>query len=192
MINNIIARVNGNLNPSTCETLSGLVGSMPVGGTILDLNCGEGRSTVVMGLALEQAAKEGTIVAIDSHVTDPFSDTPFQDGTVMRFLLNLRKFGVMQRVVSVVAPVYNLSFVNKRSANLVVIQSPLTSRSAWNEDALDQSMKIAKFALRKGGNIAICCPAEVHKTAFQAFAKRHFSNLEPCIASETLLVYTIG
>lgn len=192
MISNVIARVNGNLKPETCEVLAKLAGSVPSGGTILDLNCGEGRSTICMALALRQVSKEATILAIDSHITDPISETPYQDGTVMRFLLNLRKFEVMQQVVPVVAPAYNLGFINKRSANLVIIQSPATSRSAWNEDALEQSMAIAKYALRKGGIIAACCPADVHWTAFLSFTKRHFTNAECCTAGPKIKIYEVG
>jgi hypothetical protein len=189
MITTILSQVDGHLAGTACRILWELATELPLGAMILDLNCGEGRSTVTLALAVKKAANEATILAADSHITDPWSATSMQDGNMMRFLLNLQRFQVAQCVVPIVAPIYKLGFINKRSANLIVIQSPTTVRSLYNEDAMSYCVSVAKKAVRKGGLIVVCCPGEMHHQAFQSFVTREFPKEEPVKACADFAVF---
>ena len=86
MLDRILSTIDGNLSKDACKALISLALQVPEDGTILDLNCGAGRSTVLMALANEQAQRNVTVVSMDSHITNPLSATPYQEGNIMRYL----------------------------------------------------------------------------------------------------------
>lgn len=175
MLGTIIGNIAGTLTSTVCEQLYQAALKVPNKGAILDLNCGLGRSTVVLAKALSQQ-REGLVIAVDGHITQPRSQTPYQDGTTMKFLINLRKFQVTHRVVPLVCPVgIAANIVGKRCANLVVVQSPQTSEGQYSEDAMHEALGIAKSALRKGGQIAVCCPNPLFADAVTNLVDMHFA-----------------
>ena len=149
-------RVGGNLSQQGCEILAQAVLTVPEDGVILDLNCGEGRATLSMALSLDNVGRGGvSILAIDTHVIDPKSSTPHEDGTILKFLQNLRSYRALHRVVPMVMPVSKVTKVlNRKCANMVVVQAPVCDLTI-----VSQSVEIAQFALRAKGSIAVCLPS---------------------------------
>ena len=147
MIDDVRRNVPGALSDDACRILYNLIEhDLPKDGVILDLNCGEGRSTIVAARALNMTDKpEAQILALDTHITDPRSGTPHEDGTLMPFLRYLRMFKVMARVFPLVAPPSAVSrLLNKKCANIVLVQNPSSAVIAE-----------AQFAIRKGGHIVV-------------------------------------
>lgn len=156
--------------------LEQLASRVPNNGAILDLNCGEGRSTIVLAQALEAKGKEALVMAVDTHIRNPFSETPYQEGSTMNFLINSRKFRLAHRIVPLVCPADMAGrVIGKRCANLIVVQSPGNIHSPYSEDALSQSLTVAKEAARKNGIIAVICPNPAYTQQFDGLLARHFS-----------------
>jgi SAM-dependent methyltransferase len=177
MLNTILANVNGSLTIQVCEVLAKHASKVPSSGAVLDLNCGEGRSTFVLAAALEARGKDTTVIAVDTHIRNPFSETPFQEGSVLRFLTAAQRLRLAHRIVPIVAPVDMAGrVVGKRCANLVVVQSPESVFTKFSEDALSASLEIAKEAVRKQGVIIVCCPNVTYQGDFAAVVNRHFSD----------------
>lgn len=154
-------RVSGNISQSVCEILAQLTENVPDNGVILDLNCGKGRSTLSMSMALsERGNQDISILAVDSHVTNPLA--PLQDGTILKFLDNLVVYNSMRRVVPMIMPAPKvLEVLNRKCANLVVVQSHGSDMTTLN-----QYIDVAKFALRAKGTIAVCLPTPVDSLNF--------------------------
>jgi tRNA1(Val) A37 N6-methylase TrmN6 len=169
MLDTILSSIDGNLSKDTCKGLVALAKRVPDEGTILDINCGEGRSTVLLAVANEQAQ----VISMDSHITNPLSATPYQEGNIMRYLVSMQRFKVSHRVIPVIISSTGIvSYVNKRSANLVVVQSPATTQKKFSEDGLELGIEAAKKAIRKGGTIAVCCPGEAYRESFERLVGR--------------------
>ena len=172
----ILNWISGSLAPEDCQTLSRMAADVPANGSILDLNCGNGLSTVFMALALRTNV---IITAIDSHITNPLSDNPYKEGSLMAFLGALRRFKVAGRVIPIVAPTHVVDRVlNKRSANLIVVQSPAVITPALNEDVMVHSIELAKYAIRRGGIIVVCCPNPVYRPVFDRMIDQQFRGME--------------
>jgi hypothetical protein len=181
----ILNWISGSLAPEDCQTLSELAADIPANGSILDLNCGRGRSTIFMALALRTNV---TITAIDSHITNPLSDSPYQEGSLLAFLGILRRCKVACRVIPIVAPVHMVDkVVNKRSHNLVVVQSPATITPSLNEDVMVRSIELAKYAIRRGGVVVVCCPNPVYRPVFDRMIDQQFRGMEQVCASAGLV-----
>lgn len=171
VFNAILGNVPGNLSADACSVLWSCAQSVPPGGAILDLNCGAGRSTVIMAKALNEVSQ---VIALDGHIRNIYSETPYQEGTALRFLTSLHRFQVIDKVIPVIAdPQWATKILNKRCANLVVIQSPET-RQVYNEDALKASIYIGQAALRKDGKIIVCCPSEPYLGQFETLLSQCF------------------
>jgi hypothetical protein len=106
----------------------------------------------------------------------------------MAFLGAIRRFKVAHRVIPIVAPVHMVDKVtNKRSANLVVVQSPATLTPSLNEDVLVHSIELAKYAIRRGGIIVVCCPNPIYRPAFDRMIDQQFRGMEKLgTSSETV------
>jgi hypothetical protein len=175
MLNVILANVGGSISKPVCEVLEKLVSKVPSNGAVLDINCGEGRSTLVLAAALEARGKDAPVMAVDTHITNPFSDTPYQEGTVLKFLVNARRFHLAHKVVPLICAVDVAGRVlGKRAANLVVIQSPMTVHSVFSADAVTQAIGIGKAALRSNGAIAVVCPNPACRDEFNTIASSQF------------------
>lgn len=175
MLVTILAHVNGSVSRQVCEALAKLASKVPSGGAILDLNCGEGRSTIVLAHTLEERGKDVVVMAVDTHVVNPFSETPYQEGTAMKFLANARRFRLAHRIVPIVCTADVAGkVVGKRCANLIVVQSPATVQSVYHADALAQALEIARYAIRRYGTIAVICPNPAYQVEFDALVARHF------------------
>lgn len=175
MIDNILRHVPGTLSAASCQILYKLVKSVPKDGLILDLSPGEGRSTVVMGAALEFYEKEdAAVVAVDSHITNPASDRPFEEGTLMRMLTHLRTFRVLKRVIPLVKGPQAVSLLlNKRAVALAVVQVP-TAHVDFRQ-ALETGIGEAQFAIRKGGKIVVVCSNDVNRDVFVKVTDKLFA-----------------
>lgn len=182
----ILTWTTGSLSLKDSQWLNQLAADVPAGGTVLDLNCGAGRSTVCMATALRKSV---TITAIDSHVTNPLSTSPYLEGSLLAFLETIRRFKVTDRVIPVVSPVHLVErVINKRSANLIVVQSPVTITPSLNEDAMCHSIELAKYAIRRGGIIIVCCPNPVYRPQFDRMVEHQFRGLaRVCIQREALV-----
>lgn len=151
MIADVVRNVPGTLSSDACRILYNLIDeTLPKDGVILDLNCGCGRSTIIAAKALGMADKpEAQILALDTHVTDPTSSTPHEDGTLIPFLRYLRMFKAMSRVYPLLAPASAVSkLLNKKCANIVTIQY-------MGGNGVTQLIREAQFAIRKGGRIIL-------------------------------------
>lgn len=150
-------RVSGAIPQDVCEQLAQQACIVPKDGVILDIECGEGRSTLSMALALDSTERDGIkIIAVDTHVTNPRSTAPYEDGTIMRFLKHLQTYGVMHRVVPVLMPSSSvIQVLSKRCANMVVVQAP---ENHSDLSAIGQNLETAKDAVRRGGKIVVCRP----------------------------------
>jgi len=181
MINSyFLNQVSGKISQHVCEKLAELAVNVPPNGVILDLNCGEGRSTISMSMALTEAHNyDVSIMAVDTHITNPLSSSPHEDGTLMKFLRNLRSNICLHRVVPMVMPSTKvLEVLNRKCANLVVVQT----RSA-DTTTLSQHIEVAKFALRAKGTIAVCLDSPVGSLDFPA------TTFRMTYQSSELLVY---
>jgi len=150
-------RVGGAIPQDVCEILAQQACTVPKDGVILDLECGEGRSTLSMALALDSTERDGIkIIAVDTHITNPRSTSPYEDGTIMRFLRHLQSYGVMHRVVPVLMPSCSvIQVLSKRCANMVVVQAP---ENHADLSAIGQGIETAKDAVRRGGRLVVCRP----------------------------------
>jgi hypothetical protein len=157
-LDSIKRMVSGKLSTDTCKLLTDLVADLPDAGVALDLYCGEGLSTVVLAHSMDYYGKsQATVIAVDTHVTNPISDTPHEDGSVMKHLKNLRSQRVLHRVTPIVASVSLVARLpNKRSVNLVVVQVP--ANSATMMDSLLPEVQLGQEVIRNGGKIVVCCP----------------------------------
>jgi SAM-dependent methyltransferase len=175
MLGAILTHVNGSISRQVCEVLEKCASKVPSSGAILDLNCGEGRSTIVLAQAVETKGRDVTVVAVDTHIRNPFSETPYQEGTTMNFLANIRKFRLAHRIVPIICSTDMVGrVVGKKCANLVVVQSPATAHSVYSQDALSQAIEVAKEAVRKNGFIAVLCPNSAYQTEFDSLISGHF------------------
>ena len=157
-LDSICRMVSGKLSTNTCQLLSDLVAELPDAGVVLDLYCSEGLSTVILAASMDYYGKsQATVIAVDTHVTNPISDTPHEDGTIMKHLKNLRNFRVLHRVTPIVTPVsFITKLLNKRSVNLVVVQVPVNSAAMM--DSLLPEVQLGQEVIRNGGKIVVCCP----------------------------------
>lgn len=172
----VLSRISGTLSMDVCNVLAQHAVSVPADGMILDLNCGEGRSTVAMALALQRMSRTATVLAVDTHIRHILSENPYKEGTILELLEALRYFQVGEHVVPIVASTDKLrSFINKRSANMIVVQSPSTLTTAFNEDALAQSLEIAQYAIRRGGMVFVACPNPVYRNQLDMLMNRVMS-----------------
>lgn len=148
-------RVGGTLSLRSCEVIASVASSVPDDGVILDLNCGEGRSTLSMALALDSVGADSvSILAVDTHIINPLSQTPHEDGTVLKLLKNLRVYQALHRVVPMVMPISGVTKVlYKKCANAVVFQAPIADLTV-----VTQGLETAAFALRAKGSIVVCLP----------------------------------
>lgn len=188
----ILNAAQGSLSEVACQTLYSLAQQVPEDGVIFDLYSGEGRSTIAMALGLEQAGSmlAGVrIVSMDTHVINPTSTTPYADGTILKFLDTLRRFRVIHRVSAMVGTENMLTVFNKRSANLVVLQSP--SCQVAVEDVLETSIQHAQGIIRKNGHIVTVRPPGVSDTQFVRFVSARFGDGFSKVASKdpALLIY---
>lgn len=179
MNSEVMNYTQGTLSLGDCELLAQLASDVPSNGTILDLNCGNGRSTITMALALRENKRgTATIIAVDSHITNPLSINPYKEGSIMTLLESLRHFQVSSWVIPVISPVHTLSrLVDKRSANMVVIQSPATMMASFSEDVMIASMELSKDAIRRGGSILVCCPNPVYRPQFDRLLTQQFNGM---------------
>jgi hypothetical protein len=108
-----------------------------------------------MALALE-GQSDAKIIAVDTHITDLRSASPYEDGTIMKFLRHLQHYKAMSRVVPMLMPTGSvLQVLSKRCANLVVVQAPVYHGDL---SAIGQGVSVAMDAVRRGGKIAVCRP----------------------------------
>ncbi len=170
----IFRMVSGRLSISTCHLLSDLVEELPDAGVVLDLYCNEGLSTVVLASSMDYYGKsQATVIAVDTHITNPRSDTPHEDGTIMKHLKNLRSFRVLHRVTPIVTSVsFIYKLLNKRSVNLVVVQVPVNSATMM--DSLLPEIQLGQEVIRNGGKIVVCCPNQTMQQAFEENVSRCF------------------
>ena len=106
----------------------------------------------------------------------------------MAFLGALRQFKVIGRVIPIVAPIHMVErVVNKRSHNLVVVQSPATITPSLNEDVMVRSIELAKYAIRRGGIIVVCCPNPIYRSGFDRMIDQQFRGMEQVCASVGLV-----
>jgi ribosomal protein L36 len=73
--------------------------------------------------------------------------------------------------------------VNKRSHNLVVVQSPATVTPSLNEDVLVRSIELAKYAIRRSGIIVVCCPNPAYRPVFDRMIDQQFRGMEQVCVS---------
>jgi hypothetical protein len=175
-MNNVLSWTQGTLSGNACELLAKFATEIPSNGVILDLNCGSGRSTVVMALALQTVKRgDAAILAVDSHITNPLSENPYKEGSIMMLLESLRHFKVANRVIPIVSPLHQADkLIDKRSANLIVVQSPVTILSSFNEDAVVGGIQLAKYAIRRGGIILVCCPNPIYRAQLDRILAHQF------------------
>lgn len=156
MLQDVLRQVPGNLSADACRVLYNLIEQdLPKDGVILHLNCGQGRGTVVAGKALEMTDKpDATILAVDTHITNPLSNKPHETGSLLPFLSYLRMFKVMGRVMPLVSGVSAVTkLLNKKSANMVIVQVPMDHVDFG--DALRAAIEAAQFAIRTSGQIIV-------------------------------------
>ena len=180
LLDTILSKVSGNLSRSVCDELTARAAQVPDDGLILDLCPGAGRSTVVLAASLE-AEENGSakVLAVDTHVTNPLSSTPQEEGTLCAFLQNLRAFRLLHRVTPIIDSIGIVPQIfNKRSANLVVVQVPNTTFNI--EDSLAQAVEVAQFAVRKNGKIVVVCPAGIAPENFRRFVASRFTEGFEC------------
>lgn len=172
----VLSKVGGTLSKPSLDILSSFAMTLDDGSMILDLYCGAGRSTVTMGLALKESGNQGTkIVAVDTHVTNPLSSRPQEDGTFNAFCQNIRHFKILDIVIPVVTSVPMITeFFNRKSFNLVSIQSS----HHGIEDALLSAFYVAQHTIRAGGNIVVFRP---HNTSLSELINFCDSNTHPGI-----------
>jgi hypothetical protein len=185
----LINIAGGTLSQASCQQLFDLARAIPEDGVIFDMYAGEGRSTIALALGLEDGEHiQARIVSLDTHVTNPRSTTPHEDGTILKFLGHLRHFRVSHRVYTMVAPDNALSIFNRRSANLIVIQAPTCPVSI--DSVLDKAIEMAKEIIRRNGHIAIACPPGVSRADFFRFVDYRFvSGFRALVTEGDLLVY---
>lgn len=192
MLDVILANVTGSIPRHVCEVLEKLASRVPSNGAILDLNCGEGRSTMIMALALEAKSKDCLVMAVDTHIQNPFSETPYQEGSALNFLTNTRRFRLAHRIVPIICPVDMAGrVVGKRCANLIVVQSPGTIHGPYAEDSLCQSIEVAKGAARRGAVVAIICPNAAYQRQFDTLVDRQCSSFEQISNTPEIKVFEI-
>lgn len=158
-VTDIISQVQGTLTLSACEHIYHHTKDVPDKGVILDLCCGVGRSTVLLGMGLgDNGIAQPRIISVDTHVTNPLSTAPYSEGTLMSFLHNVRHWNLQDVVCPVISPpdaVHTL--VNKRSINMAVVQSPVTQQHEFCGDALVDNLQLALHCMRQKGHIVVCC-----------------------------------
>lgn len=175
LLDTILSKVPGNLSRLACGELTARAAQVPDDGLILDLCPGAGRSTVVLAASLE-AEENGSakVLAVDTHVTNPLSSTPQEEGTLCAFLHNLRTFRLLHRVTPIIDSIGVVPQIfNKRSANLVIVQVPNTTFNT--EDTLAQAIEVAQFAVRKNGKIVVVCPFGISEDSFRRFVESRFT-----------------
>lgn len=142
-IDSIVRQVEGNLTYEDCATLWEIVEELPSEAIILDINAGGGRSTVLLSKALQ--GSPATILSLTDNKS-------FNGHTHHR-----SSFGCGSEVVPILAGIDHLKPVlNKRSANLIVLQLP-----PHNDDNLSTIERLAPFlsaTVRSGGSIVVICP----------------------------------
>ena len=168
----ILSQVGGQVSRKALMLLTALAKDLPEDGAALDLYCGEGRSTIALATALEASENAGaTVLAVDTHITNPLSQNPHEDGTIQQFFRHLRRFKVLHRVIPVMASVsVTRTIFNKRSFNLVVVQTP----AHGIEDALAEGIDIAQYAVRVHGKIAVLRPVGLDMQTFRRFIEPKF------------------
>jgi hypothetical protein len=173
-IQDIVRQVRGTLSLEACTLLDELVKNVPTDGMILDFCPGGGLSTVVMAVAVQRYERQARIVAIDSHITNPLASKPVEEGTLLPFLSSLRTF----RCADVVTPILGVpasmdALLRKNTANMVMIQIPPTHVDPVR--ALETSVQIAQYAIRRGGKIVAYCPF-LASNVFSASLERLFGH----------------
>lgn len=164
MLHKIITQTDGNLTAKSCQCVIDTVGKLPPCSSILDLNCGSGRSSVLLAHALDLHNNEGSLVlSVDSHIVNPLAERPFIEGTISNLLSVLCLFNALHRVVPVITPIHNIGrIVSKRSANLVVVQAP-------SKEVFVPAIQTAIYAIRKNGIIIISQPNSISRQLLKNF-----------------------
>lgn len=186
----ILSKVPGSISRETCEVLTERAAAVPDDGLILDLCPGAGRSTVVLSTSLEtEENTSAKVLAVDTHITNPLSSTPQEDGTLGQFFHNLRQFRVLHRVTPIVDSIGVIPQIfNKRSANLVVVQCPLAILNV--DDTMHLAIEVAQFSVRKNGKIIVICPGSVDFSDFSRFVSSRFTEGFDLVSkTDQVLVY---
>lgn len=173
--NPLLNATDGSLSADACLFLFTMAQQIPEDGVIFDMYSGEGRSTIAMAMGLEAGGSTLAgvrIVSMDTHITNPMSMTPYEDGTILKFLGALRKFRVINRVSALIGTENLLNIFNKRSANLVVIQSP--SCPVALEDVMATSILHAQGVIRRNGHIVVVRPRGISVEDFRRFVAARF------------------
>lgn len=174
IVADVVRNVQGNIGLDACRILFNMVDDIPKDGVILDICSGYGRSTIVMAKALETWGKtEASIISVDSHITDPLSERAYEKGSLLPFLAHLRRFKVMSRVSPLLIGAHAISkILNKKSANLVVVQTPVVHSNF--EAVLSLGIQQAQFAIRKDGRITVVCNNEADLASFERITDQLF------------------
>lgn len=161
--------VHGSLSLNVCQLLSDLIEELPDSGSVLDLYCGAGLSTVLLASSMDYYGKNSaTILSVDTHISNPLSDTPHVDGTILTHLKNLRSFRVLNRVTTVIATTGMIGkLLNKKSVNLVVMQVP-------DMDSMLYDIQLSQEVIRNGGKIVVCHAAPTPNAEFPERVNRCF------------------
>lgn len=165
MIEDITRLVPGQLSKELCATISILAKDVPSNGLILDLNNGAGRSTLSICWGADPSA---SVVCVDTHITNPTSSAPIEEGTLATFFKNLREFRCLGKVIPMISPISVVKTVfNKRSANLVIAQVP--ERHIDPVQVLRDIALVSQHVLRKGGRMLVIYPPTLSARAGMVF-----------------------
>lgn len=172
-IQHLMNHVQGQLSAEVCGLLHRYAGEVPEDGTILDLNCGYGRSSISLALGLIEHGKENiNIVSWDPHLVQS-DELDAKDGTLTAFVRNLRLFNVQHKVIPVIHSVRSVpSVLSKHSAHLVVAQVD-TKRLSFT-DSLGSITNIAQHLVRKNGTIILVCHNPADQEAFSEMSQALF------------------
>jgi hypothetical protein len=156
MIQDVARNVPGSISSDACRILYNVIADdLPRDGVVLVLNCGQGRSTIIAGKALAMEDKgDATILAVDTHITNPLASKPHETGSLIPFLTHLRIFKVASRVNPLVSGVSAVTkLLNKKSANVVVVHVPTIHVDFG--DALRAGIEAALFSIRTSGKVIL-------------------------------------
>lgn len=169
----LMNHVQGPLGAEVCQILHRYARDVPEDGTILDLNCGYGRSSISLALGLVEGNKDSvSIVSWDPHLVSS-DEIDAKDGTLTAFVRNLRLFNVQHKVIPVIHSVRTIpSVLCKKSAHLVVAQVD-TKRLSFS-DSLGSVSDIAQHLVRKNGKIILVCHNPADEETFRAMSEAVF------------------
>lgn len=146
-ITDITRNVRGTLSQESCALLQSLAQGLPENGAVLDVYPGDGLSTVSMVLGLAEDRNGVRIYALDPALPTGL-------------LSSLKMFQCREVVTPIMGyPEVAVALMNKRSMNLVVVQSP--AEHVDPRSALVESITTAKYTVRKNGRVVISIPETV-------------------------------